>query len=121
VTKVHRYEPDLNETLADFASHYGTCIFAARSRKPRDKALVESAVSILYRRIYAPLRDGVFHSLFQLNEVISQLLEEHNQMLLQGKDFSRRSRFEEVEKATLESLPSQHYQLRSFSLGKSPS
>jgi transposase len=118
VTKAHRYEPEINEMLADFASHYGTCILPARSRKPRDKALVESAVNILYGRIYAPLRNEVFHSLSQLNGAISQLLDAHNRMLLQGKDFSRRSRFEEVEKATLQALPNQHYQLRSFSVGK---
>ena len=39
ITKADRYEPHINETLADFASHYGTCIFPARSRKPKDKAL----------------------------------------------------------------------------------
>jgi transposase len=118
VTKAHRYEAEINETLADFATHYGTCILPARSRKPRDKALVESAVNILYGRIYAPLRNQAFPSLSQLNQAISQLLNDHNRRLLQGKDFSRLSRFEEVEKATLKALPGEHYQLRGFSVGK---
>lgn len=54
VNKADRYEPDLNESIEDFASHYGTCIFPTRSRKPKDKALVERTVGILYTRIYAP-------------------------------------------------------------------
>lgn len=51
----HRYEPDVNETLAAMAGHYQTCIYPARSRKPRDKALVEGAVNLMYQRIYASL------------------------------------------------------------------
>jgi transposase len=43
----HRYEPDLNETLAAMSNHHGTCIYPARSRKPRDKALVEGAVILV--------------------------------------------------------------------------
>ena len=39
VTKADRYEPQINETLADFALHYQTTILPARSRKPRDKSL----------------------------------------------------------------------------------
>jgi transposase len=38
VTKAHRYEPDLNPTYADLASHYGVAVLPARVRKPRDKA-----------------------------------------------------------------------------------
>ena len=40
VTKVHRYEPDLNPTYADLAQHYGVAVLPARVRKPRDKAKV---------------------------------------------------------------------------------
>lgn len=46
VTKTSRYEPLLNETLEDFALHYGTVILPARSYKPQDKALVERAVRL---------------------------------------------------------------------------
>jgi transposase len=38
VSKAHRYEPDLNPTYADLASHYGVAVLPARVRKPRDKA-----------------------------------------------------------------------------------
>jgi hypothetical protein len=79
---------------------------------------VESAVNILYGRIYAPLRNRVFHTLVELNQAVRELLDSHNGMLLQGRDYSRKSRFEAVEKQTLLPLPTEHYQLRSFSFGK---
>ena len=87
-TKPDRYEPHLNESLEHFAAHYGSCIYPARSGKPRDKSLVEKAVQLAYQRIYAPLRDQVFSSLSALNEAILPLLEVHNQALFQGKDYS---------------------------------
>ncbi len=38
VTKADRYEPQINETMEDFASHYKTCFLPARAGKPKDKA-----------------------------------------------------------------------------------
>ena len=38
VTRAHRYEPVLNRTYREMATHYGTAILPARVRKPRDKA-----------------------------------------------------------------------------------
>lgn len=118
VTKADRYEPEINQTLADFASHYGTCIFPARSRKPKDKALAENAVNILYGRIYAPLRNRIFHSLEEINAAVRDLLEIHNDAQQKGKESSRRERFIELEQGALMPLPSQHYQLKKFSLSK---
>lgn len=118
VTKADKYEPEINETLADFASHYGTCIFPARSRKPKDKALVENAVNILYGRIYAPLRNRIFHSLADLNTAISLLLEDHNNVLQKEKGCTRRGQFIELEQATLMALPTEKYILKKFSLSK---
>ena len=74
VTKSHRYEPTINETFLDFAEHYGTTILPARSYRPKDKALVEGAVKILYTRIYSVLKDQQFFSLKSLNSAIKTLL-----------------------------------------------
>lgn len=38
MTKAHRYEPLINRSDQDMASHYGTAILPARAGKPRDKA-----------------------------------------------------------------------------------
>ncbi|MEN6320743.1 MAG: hypothetical protein ABFD82_18545, partial [Syntrophaceae bacterium] len=36
VTKPNYYEPEVNITYQEMASHYGTVILPARPRKPRD-------------------------------------------------------------------------------------
>lgn len=118
VTKPNRYEPDLNESIEDFAAHYDTCIFPARSRKPKDKALVERTIGILYTRIYAPINEQIFFSLSQLNEAIRQRLEIHNQMSFQSKDDSRKSLFEELERSVLKVLPATRYELKTFRKAK---
>jgi len=78
VTKGNKYEPDINPEYANFAGHYGTAVVPARPHNPKDKAMVENAVKIIYRRVFAPLRDHLFHSVKELNEAIGDLLEEHN-------------------------------------------
>ena len=62
VSRACRYEPDINPTYADLASHYGTAVIPARVRKPKDKAKVESGVQIVEREILARLRDRQFFS-----------------------------------------------------------
>ena len=57
VTKSSRYEPKVNETFADFAEHYETAVLPTRAYRPRDKAIVENAVRIIYTRVFAPLRN----------------------------------------------------------------
>ena len=62
VTRSSRYEPKVNETFADFADYYGTSVLPTRAYKPRDKAIVENAVRIIYTRVFAKLRKETFHS-----------------------------------------------------------
>jgi len=112
VTKSNRYEPTLNETFADFADHYATTILPARAYRPRDKALVEGAVKIVYSRIYAPIRNATYHTLAELNTAIKEALEVHNSQLLKGRNYSRRLQFEEVERATLSPLPALRYEFK---------
>ncbi len=118
VTKADRYEPQLNESLSDFALHYQTTILPARVRKPKDKSLVEGAVDIVYGGVYAPLRKRLFHSLYEFNAAFSELVEKHNQTRFQGKEYSRRQLFEEREKACLKALPDTAYQLKHYYQGK---
>ncbi|WKL43873.1 hypothetical protein [Flavobacterium sp. ZE23DGlu08] len=67
VIKSSRFEPTINETMADLAEHYETIILPTRAYKPRDKSLFEGAVKILYRRIYVNLKKNKFFSLEELN------------------------------------------------------
>jgi hypothetical protein len=118
VIKADRYEPQLNESLADFALHYQTTILPARVRKPKDKSLVEGAVNIVYHQVYAPLRKQVFHCLADLNAAIAQLVENHNQTCFQGRNYSRRQLFEEREKSCLQALPATNFELKRYYQGK---
>lgn len=112
VTNSNRFEPTINETFADFAEHYQTTILPARAYRPRDKALVEGAVKIIYSRIYAPLGKQVYTSLLALNQAILGLLELHNNKLLKGRSYSRRLQFEEVERQALAPLPLLRYEIK---------
>jgi transposase len=117
VIKSSRYEPTLNETFADFADHYEIAVLPTRAYKPRDKAIVESAVRIIYTRVFAPLRNTTFHSKLTLNKAILPLLQEHNNQSFRGREYSRRSLFEEVEKSSLLPLPTKRFELKLFAKG----
>jgi len=112
VTKADNYEPIINETFEDFARHYGTAVVPARSRKPKDKALVENAVNIIYQRVYAPLRNQKFYSLDDLNRAIRELVELHNNTSFQGRKVTRMSQFNEFEKARLQPLAPARYEMK---------
>ena len=79
VSKAHRYEPDINPTYQDLATHYNVAIVPARVRHPKDKAKVEVGVQIVERWILAALRHQTFFSLAELNQAIQQLLVRLNQ------------------------------------------
>jgi transposase len=114
VTKSDRYQPQINERFADFASHYGTTVVPARARKPRDKALVEGAVKIAYQRIFAPLRDKPYTSLAVLNTDITELLKEHNNKPMQRSGSSRMETFIATEQEALKALPQERYECKLY-------
>jgi transposase len=114
VTKADKYEAQLNEAFRDFANHYGTSVLPTRSRKPKDKAHVEKAVSIVYTRVFAPLRDRVFYTLAALNQAIREQLLIHNQTPFQLRPETRAELFEQHEKQALLPLPAERYEIRHF-------
>jgi transposase len=109
VQKSCRYEPVFTQMIQQWALHNQITLLAARVRKPKDKAPVESEVKLAYQRIYAPLRDEVFFSLSALNQAILQQLAAHHQRPFQKKEANRYTRFMELEKPYLQSLPAQQY------------
>ena len=114
VTKGNKYEPDLNQEYAAMARYFDTTILPARPEHPKDKALVENAVNLIYQRVYAPMRAEVFGSLEELNRRIIELLEEHNNKRMQKFNLSRHQLFEQIEKASLKALPAQPYRPPNF-------
>lgn len=118
VKKSCRYEPELNPAYAEFAEHYGLAVVPARVRKPRDKAKAEVGVQIVERSILARLRDRSFFSLREANEAVWELLVELNTKPFQKLSGSRHSTFVELEKALLQPLPSEPYNVASWKKAK---
>lgn len=112
VTRSNRYEPTINETFLEFADYYETTVIPARAYKPRDKALVEGAVKILYTRIYTQLRKALFSDLPSLNSAIRKELDKHNREAFRGRSYSRLDLFEELEEDRLGALPEERYEFK---------
>jgi len=111
VIKSSKYEPVINESFAGFAEHYGMAVLPARAYRPKDKSLVEGAVKISYRRIYANLDQRTFYSLEELNQAIAEQLELYNNKRFSHRDYSRRQLFEEVEREALQPLPAYRFKI----------
>lgn len=109
VSKAHRYEPDLNPTYQDFATHYGLAVIPARVRKPRDKAKAEGGVLLVERWILARLRHQEFFSLPELNGVIATHLQALNTRPFKKLEGSRLSQFEAIDRPALRALPATPY------------
>lgn len=114
VKKAHKYEPEINPVFSDFARHYGTTILPARPYKPKDKALVENAVRLIYMNVYAPLRNTVFHSINELNTAIREKLVDLNNKKYQKMNVSRRELFEQTEKPALKPLPCMRFEMKRY-------
>jgi transposase len=115
VIHANRYEPLLHRSYQEMAQHYGTVILPARAARPRDKAKAETGVQIAQRQILAALRDLRFFQVGHLNEAIRPLLQKVNAQPFQKLEGSRDSWFEQWEKATLLPLPTQAYELATWS------
>jgi hypothetical protein len=118
VTQADKYEAVLNRNFKALALHYQTVALPTRAYKPKDKALVEGAVKLMYQRIFYPLSHQTFFSLTDLNVAIQAELDAHNQKPFQGRTESRASLFQEHEKAALRPLPIERYELREYREGK---
>ena len=114
VTRACKYEPSINESFQSLANHYNTVVLPARPYKPRDKAIVENTVKVVYSHIFAPLRDRVFHSLHALNQAIGQELEKLNAKTFRTQGQSRTALFKAEEKQTLLPLPAKGFELKSY-------
>lgn len=114
IIKASRYEPDINGALDDFANHYQTTVIPARARKPKDKALVENQVKLIYTRVYAKLRNQQFFDLSTLNNAIREKIRDHNQTRMQQKPYCREERFLADERHLLSPLPEQPFELKYY-------
>ncbi|MCL1617830.1 IS21 family transposase, partial [Bacteroides sp. ET71] len=98
-------EPVINDDFAAFAEYYGCAVYPARVRHPKDKALVENAVKLLYRSIYLDIEGMTFSGLEELNTAIRVSLLDFNEKVMAGREVSRKEMFLQGEKDYLRPLP----------------
>jgi len=118
VTESSKYEPVINKTFRDMGHYYSCVINPTRAYSPQDKALVESAVKLVYQRIYYEISNMTFFSLKELNNQISLLLERYNSYKLQTTGVSRFKQFVEFEKQYLNPLPAEPYKIKHYNRAK---
>ena len=116
VTHPNKYESELNEDFAAFAEHYGCTALPARVRRPRDKALVEGAVKLIYRSIYPLVEEKEYYDLEGLNAAIRVALEIHNNANLTGRNYSRREQYEEIERLCMGPLNPIRFEIKKRSI-----
>ncbi|QEZ48780.1 IS21 family transposase [Cupriavidus oxalaticus] len=114
IANADRYEPRANETVLDFARHYGTSVLPARARRPQDKAKVEVAVQIVERWILAKLRHQRFETVHAVDRAIATLLPALNERPFQKLPGSRASAFAALDAPALRPLPATPYEIARF-------
>lgn len=114
IANADRYEPRANDTVLDFARHYGTSVLPARPRMPRDKASAESAVQVVTRWILVRLRHHRFDSVGSVDAAIAALLDSLNDRPFQKLPGSRRSTFDDLDAPALMPLPATPYEIARF-------
>ncbi len=114
VTTANYYEPEINRTYTDLATHYGAIVLPARAAHPQDKPKVEVSVQIAQRWILAVLRHRTFFTLADLNAAIRTCLDAVNARPMQIVGVSRRALFEQLDRPALRSLPASRYELATW-------
>jgi transposase len=107
VSKADWYEPELNPKVQSFAAHYGTVFLPTRPRMPRHKGKVERQVGYVQDN---GLKGRRFASLEEQNLFLTNWEETIADQRLHGT--TRRQvgpLFAEVERATLQPLPVDHF------------
>jgi hypothetical protein len=118
VIKADKYDPDFNELCNQLAAHYHIDLSSTRVRKPKDKASVENMVRTSYSRIFAPIRNEIYHSLQALNEGIRTQLIKHNAEPYQKKQGSRLEVFQQYEFPVMQELPSDLFEVKRMTKSK---
>ena len=114
VTKTHIYDPDINASYSDLASHYNTAIIPARPRKPKDKAIVELSVKLIMRYFKFRYRHHIFTSSSEINKELLITIDIINNKKHTRFKISRKQMWLENEKAKLQELPSEAYEYKEW-------
>jgi|SRR6185312_9373568 len=112
VIRASRYEPVFTDLCNQLSEHYGTTFSATRPYSPRDKAMVERAVNIVYTHVYAPLRNREFTSQEALNAAMHEQLALLNNKPYKHTPYSRWYFYEQQERSLLKELPPEPFTLK---------
>jgi len=118
VTSHKKNEVILNESYRELADFYKTVIIPARVRAPKDKASVEGTVGFISRRIIASLRNSQCFTLYELNTLILEKLEELNTESFQKRPGSRKKVYKDEESHYLLPLPHRPFKLSEWRTSK---
>lgn len=113
VTRTCKVEPVFTDACYQLSEHYNTTFSATRVRSPRDKAMVEKCVDIVYSEVFARLRKRTFTSIDEVNQAFVQKINALNAKSYKGSSFSRKQLFEQNEQHLLKPLPSRPFTLKS--------
>jgi transposase len=114
IADADRYEPRANDTVLDFARHYGTSVLPARAHRPQDKAKVEFAVQLVERWVLARLRHQRFASVDEVDRALVPLMHRLNHKPFQKMPGNRASAFAALDAPALTPLPAQRYEIARF-------
>jgi hypothetical protein len=112
VIRANRYEPVFTDICLQLSEHYQTTFSATRPYSPRDKAMVEKAVNIIYTHVYAPLRHHTFTNLKSLNEAMHEQLYTLNHKPYKRTVYSRWYFYDTQEHKMLRPLPAEPFSLK---------
>ena len=101
----------MNDEYRRFAEHYGAAAVPARVRRPRDKAVAESTVDLVEKWIIAPSDEMTFYSLEEFNGFCLERVRWLNARPFSAKEGSRDSVYEDEERACMQPLPSERYEM----------
>jgi transposase len=118
VTTACFYEPELNPTYRDLATHYASAVLPARPYRPKDKAKVEAGVLLVERWVLARLRNQRFFSLGELNRSIAELMTAFNTRPFKKLPGCRQSAFIELDRPALRPLPATRYEFAEWKVVK---
>ena len=108
------WEPRINLLFQEVMEHYQTVCLPARPKHPKDKALVEGAVNLVYRQILSRLREMVFDDRTQMLTWWRVQVDRINDTAFQKLPGSRQSRFEAIDRPALKPLPATAFTLKAI-------
>ena len=120
ICKTDKYNPVLNKSYYEMASHYGITVLPARPNRPKDKASVENTVGNISRKILAALRSRKFFSISEINKALSEELAKFTLKPFQKMEGNRKKAFEEIDKPALRPLPKNKYEYATWKESKVP-